>query len=403
MNKTLVLSARDGLFCKDGRGWKHSATGRSNSYEWPFPSTMLGALCTSWGRHVEAKEKRLLTPEEWLEIKQNLSLQLMLPLRKSHNEDWSSQHLMWPVPEDALHLAESDFVYRLNPTPPAASVGSLGRKTQDEKTEDALAQLWLPRVEDKSKPVNAPAWWTHQEFIKWLQGKDVKKLDTSAQKGRSMERRLQVHVSINKETRTTLHSSLFSTDILETLNFTEQDGYQEWGLAIDCQLPNQTHIQGFSKNHMFLGGKRRFLRPEEAPKNLFSCPQDLSKAAKETKSKGLRLITVTPAHFKDGWKPDFLKVKDGRFQGELHGLSLVLRAACCPRPIHVSGWDMARGCPKPTKRLVKPGSVYFFEKADNTTFTSQDIETLWLAGWGQDQDEGYGTFVAGLWSPQHDS
>jgi CRISPR-associated protein Cmr3 len=68
----------------------------------------------------------------------------------------------------------------------------------------------------------------------------------------------------------------------------------------------------------------------------------------------------------------------------------------------VSGWDLAarggRGAPRPTRRLVPAGSVYFFERVDGQPFTRDDALRLWFSAWGRGQTEGFGRLVPGWWS-----
>ena len=108
---------------------------------------------------------------------------------------------------------------------------------------------------------------------------------------------------------------------------------------------------------------------------------------------------MTPACFEAGWLPDDFAARDGAYHGRLPGVDaeVILRAAFVPRPTHVSGWDMERGHPKPTRRLVPEGAVYFFEKVDRTPFTAGEMGGLWLATLGADGDEGFGRVVAGPW------
>jgi CRISPR-associated protein Cmr3 len=61
-----ALIPRDGLFCKDGRGWHTSASGRGHSLEWPWPSTVLGAMRTAWGRGEEQRTGTRFDPSAWL-------------------------------------------------------------------------------------------------------------------------------------------------------------------------------------------------------------------------------------------------------------------------------------------------------------------------------------------------
>jgi CRISPR-associated protein Cmr3 len=118
-------------------------------------------------------------------------------------------------------------------------------------------------------------------------------------------------------------------------------------------------------------------------------------------SSGLRLVAVTPLCFGKGWLPDALSESGGVYRGRLAALDheVILRAAFVPRPIHVSGWDMVKGEPKPTSRMVPPGAVYFFERADGEPFGETDAKTLWLAALGTRTDEGFGRVVPGTWNP----
>jgi CRISPR-associated protein Cmr3 len=93
-----------------------------------------------------------------------------------------------------------------------------------------------------------------------------------------------------------------------------------------------------------------------------------------------------------------------QFRGALQGVSgeLILRAACVPRPMHISGWDMADakekgGAPRSTSRLVPPGAVYFLERAEpNGTFTANDARALWQTTLGGRKHEGFGRVVPGI-------
>jgi CRISPR-associated protein Cmr3 len=118
-------------------------------------------------------------------------------------------------------------------------------------------------------------------------------------------------------------------------------------------------------------------------------------------------VTATPTEFKQGWLPDGFSVEqregESVYVGHLLGLKseLQLRAACCGRPVHVSGWDMANRRPKPTRRLVAPGSVYFFTKTDGSAFTAEEAEALWMKGQGKSSQEGFGFCLPGIWNVEN--
>ena len=89
-----------------------------------------------------------------------------------------------------------------------------------------------------------------------------------------------------------------------------------------------------------------------------------------------RLVLLTAPAPVGGWQPP--------------GLSLV--AAAVPGHVPVSGWDMARGGPKPNRFAVPAGSVYF---CGEETELSDSVDSLCT---GEDAAVGWGTFLDGVWS-----
>lgn len=89
------------------------------------------------------------------------------------------------------------------------------------------------------------------------------------------------------------------------------------------------------------------------------------------------LLLLAPAFFEHGWRPDYLG-------------SARLRAAAVEGPYVASGWDLARGGPKPARFGVAAGSVYFLEgeppAGDNLSSNREDAAL------------GYGFFLRGTWS-----
>ena len=90
---------------------------------------------------------------------------------------------------------------------------------------------------------------------------------------------------------------------------------------------------------------------------------------------GRLLLLTAPAPF-GGWRPP--------------RLSLV--AAAVSGYVPFSGWDMARGGPKPNRFAVQAGSVYFCGKE---TDLPDDTDSLCT---GEDAAVGWGTFLEGAWN-----
>ena len=379
--KHLVLVPRDGFFAKDGRGWHTSASGRAHSLDWPWPSTVLGALRSLWGRGEETRTKTTFTPDDWRSRTQPIRLGRTLVLRRQHGAAWRVEHTTWPVPLDALWLEGRAAVHRLDPVQPIAP-------TLGYDDDDAREALWRPVPEDAQKPLVSPRWWSREDFVSWLSGQTV----SLREEALGTTKRVQVHVGIRPEELTSDDGVLFSHDVVETL---DPDG--EWALGVEVALPagDLPHVAP-------LGADARLSRVEALPSTLFEPPASVLEAFRAS-STGLRLVAVSPLCFEKGWLPDGFTSTKGEYRGQLAGLDVILRAAFVPRPYHVSGWNMAKGEPKPTARMVPPGAVYFFERADGLPFGDAQAGSLWLAALGTRTDEGFGRVVPGIWRPSRNT
>jgi CRISPR-associated protein Cmr3 len=373
----LALVPRDGFFAKDGRGWHTSASGRGHGLDWPWPSTVLGALRSLWGRGEETRSNTTFTLDDWRSRTQPIQLGRSLALHRKHGAAWRVEDATWPVPLDALWLEGRNEVHRLDPVTPIAP--TLGR--DDDEAREAL---WRPVPDGERKPLASPRWWSSEEFTSWLAGKPLSVRDEAL----GTTRRIQVHVGIRPEELTSDDGVLFSHDVVETL-----DSGGEWALGVEVALP-----AGELPKVATLGSDSRLARVESLPAELFEPPSRVLEALRAA-SPGLRLVAASPLCFEKGWLPDGFVNTNGEYRGQLAGLEVILRAAFVPRPIHVSGWDMAKGEPKPTSRMVAPGAVYFFERSDGQPFGEEEAKLLWLSALGTRTNEGFGRVVPGVWRP----
>jgi CRISPR-associated protein Cmr3 len=89
------------------------------------------------------------------------------------------------------------------------------------------------------------------------------------------------------------------------------------------------------------------------------------------------ILLTTPAIFSPGkWYPSC-------FAGKV-------MAAAVPSPIAISGWDLAKGGPKPTRFAAPAGSTFFL----NDELTSLPAA---LGDDEEDQLQGWGCFIQGEW------
>jgi len=86
---------------------------------------------------------------------------------------------------------------------------------------------------------------------------------------------------------------------------------------------------------------------------------DLLQESKEKikKNKKFKLYFATPAILENGWLPKDIDI----LFWKKDGLKLKLLSAALGKPIMVGGWDMAKNKPKPMRKAVPAGSVYYLE------------------------------------------
>jgi CRISPR-associated protein Cmr3 len=372
----LAFYSRDGLFCKDGRGWYGAGGGFGHTLEWPWPSTVRGAVRTLWGRAHEA----IIGRQGWLAATASIALGRTLAMWRGRGA--GALERRWPVPADVEYVRTEDnrpsHVRYLYPAP--SPVATLGRDD-----DPARERLWIAPPVDRGKPGPRPRWWTEAELIAWLAGFPVPAEPAVA----GPARRRVTRAAIVPMTQTVVDGALFSHDVVETV---EHDG--EWAIAAEITLPDAQFATTAT-----LGSDRRLARVEAIEHAAFDPPPALATAS-AADSLGLRLLVVTPTIFARGWLLDGLVARGDEYRGHLAGIAheVVLRAAIAPRAVAISGWDMAANAPRPTDLAVAPGSVYFLQRADGGGFTAADVRGLWLTALGRRTEDGFGRVVAAPWT-----
>lgn len=94
-----------------------------------------------------------------------------------------------------------------------------------------------------------------------------------------------------------------------------------------------------------------------------------------------RIVLATPGIFERGWLPEGVKEQNGRFLFDLHGVRGRVAAAAVPRAGVVSGWDLAQEKPKPARRAVPAGAVYWLDGVEATPDALRKLAASGL--WGE--------------------
>ncbi len=365
---------RDPLIFRDGRPFNADSGARAKSLPYPFPSTLAGAARTSGAGQADFKSDAL--------IQKLLSESLRGPLLVELDEKEEISEILFPAPADALLLkSEND--------PQKAHRIYLNPIELDETVATDLEGLHIvaPSKAKKGKPHRlAPRYWRKDFYEEWLiePNNGEISLKELGHQGPSLESRM--HVRIDEKTNTGVDGALFQTSGLEfvhreteeTEDFPQLSKSKKLALA----LKSDSNIQ---EGMFFLGGERRVAKWKKSAQDFPNCPVELKEKIMQTKT--CRLILLTPAYFKQGYLPDFLQKK--------YGVEIV--GAALSRHQVVSGWDYKKYRPKPTRKLVPAGSVYFLQINGDP---QKLLDELWLQNISdgeQNRLDGFGLAILGSW------
>lgn len=391
----LQLTPRDPLIARDGRPFGAGQGNRMRGLGWPLPSVVAGSFRTA-----------LVKAHPDLDFGGDVPQRLMA-IEVAGVFPTAAQELYLPAPNDCAWDEKTGKVFRVQPVPLGEGEGGdfplqdldPVRLTKEQATEDF-----------KGKPI--PAWWPRSSYEDWLTTTNIEFpsdwfdngfLNAGVQETRD-------HVCLDAETGAAAEGQLFATSglnvthlprhgVAESAPFKER--FAEIVLSTRVTLAENAfeYVKSLNTWHP-LGGERRLVHWRRIDKaELWTCPASLTSRLEAANR--IRMVLATPAVFEKGWKPGWLQ--DG-LEGTLPGTGVKLRLVGVSngRWKAVSGWSLAklknqpRG-PKPIRRMIPAGSVYFFEKVDGDP---AELTEHWLKSVSdgeQEQCDGFGLAVWGTW------
>lgn len=390
-----LIEPRDPLIVRDGKPFDNVPGARATTRPFPFPSTTAGATRTRTGLDVHG----LFDTTQDLEALKKVAVRGPFLVELDERGAIKSDGWFAPAPADALLLncakdahghIPQDKARRLQLLPRALPPGA---KTDLDKN---LFPVGLPFDNpDPGKPFGkAPSFWKWSAFLDWLQaptGSEVKIKNLGL---RGLPSQARTHVRLEKETQTAMEGAIFQTRGLEFTSAAESaGGIRRWDSCRRLALALETSATlrpGFAP----LAGERRLVTWHQSSTPLPVCPAALREAVAH--SGACRLLLLTPAYFEEedrGFMPRrLLKIHNG--------VTPHLRAVACGRPEVISGWDFQKGKPKPARRLVPAGSVYFLRLQGQPDAIEEWIDSYWLQSvcdTEQDCHDGFGLAAFGLW------
>jgi CRISPR-associated protein Cmr3 len=402
MSTFLQLTPQDPLVARDGRPFGAGQGQRMRGLPWLLPSVVAGSFRSAL---VKAGSRDFSD-----DIRQRLMQIAVAGAFPVHGGK-----LYLPAPNDAVAEPNENgkgikFLHRVVPQPITGGC---------DLPEDGLRPVMLSesQASEEFKPAEVPAWWPVGKYAEWLRGNAVS-FDSTFLCGPLQETR--DHVCLDAERGAAAEGQIFATVGLNVTRLPRfgVDGSRplherlaEITLSVRITVPDSekelTTGQQFGIWHP-LGGERRLVhwQQEAAETTGWSCPAGI-RSALATATK-VRMVLATPAVFKDGWKPGWLTKKG--LEGELSGVKLKLVGASNGRWKAVSGWSLAKmndkgqldptgkPGPKPIRRMVPAGSVYFFEV--EKPGDAAPLADLWLQSVSDDEQErrdGFGLATWGIW------
>jgi len=154
----------------------------------------------------------------------------------------------------------------------------------------------------------------------------------------------KIGIGINGESGTSEEGKLYRVDMRRL----ENKRWKSLSLIIDFEgldLPE--------KGMMKLGGEGKAVSYKQFEPVYLSIDNFNSDGNK------FKLYLSTPAIFKEGWLPKW--IDEQTLIGKYKGLELKLLTASIGKPISIGGFDMQKRKPKPMRKAVPAGSVYYFE------------------------------------------
>ncbi len=355
MQLALDIRPIDTLFFRDARPFGPAGQGRSGL---PTPQTLAGAIRTmllerhdvDWSRVANGTRQYGSLQRALEELGPDFAaigkVTICGPWIKRDNE------VLVPAPANLRQKTGgemSDGVVRLDPLrkPPPGWAPAAG----------GMLPLWRYGRE-RLKPLGPTTYLRPQGLAVFLEG-DVPKACALVDRDKLYTMDVRVGIGLDSATGTAATGLIYSTSLLElkpgVTFYAELSGPES---ALAPLLDDQVLMR--------FGGEGKYVSVQSST-TLARWPPIPREAGQ-----GKILLLTTPAAL-DGWRPN--------------GLDLV--SAAVGKPQAVSGWNMARGGPKPNRFMVPAGSVYFL-------CTGAQVPPY--LGLAEDSQIGWGHFLEGNWN-----
>lgn len=396
----IFIEPTDVLLFRDGRPFSAGEGHRARSVFPPTPNTMQGVirskvLAERCGRYQQYRDGCLKCQEiNNCTIPQEIgtptqgsygNMQLKGALIAKYEEPYLTAY--FPIPADIVKVkdkknlsSDSQRIRYLSP---------LQEKIPGiNDLPYSLHTLW----NSEGMPIEAvQGYCKHQDLSNYLLGQYHNNFDFISS-NKLYEGESRFGIEVNNSLQAVQESKIYQTEFIRCREkiglYIELEGITTLNSHLDSQI-----------NLIGIGGENRVASYTEIKGiDWDKFRENLINQLKQ--SDGFKLYLATPTIFdsehQQGWVPKWVDLNT--LSGQYQGISVQLIVAALSGYETIGGWDVAYNRPKPTRRSVKAGSVYYF----TTKARPEDI--LKVFHWQNLTDEksdaqiGYGLSLVGSWN-----
>ena len=325
------IEALDTLFFRNGKPFTMGQDNSIESYVYPpSPSVLYGALRSSFiTQNIEAKTLESL-------IEETESLKLKNIYIKQYKNGLYSKSL-YPLPKD---LVVPEYIKPKRKNNRLSVVGLKEAFVEFSNTEN-ISPLLSPLGVEKTQEGNF--YISDNQLESYFDGKSEGLTAFDLSKYLSQE--VKTGIAIRSDTGIVNDGMLYKVSMIRPSVITPKGDLIELSICIEGQ-----GIKGFECNSLGqLGGERK------AVSFLDEVAIDLESA--DITEDEFKIYLATPAIFEAGWYPKTF----------LNSFNLEITSAAIGKPVHIGGWDVKLGKPKPMLKAVDAGAVYYLRAKKKLT------------------------------------
>jgi len=158
------------------------------------------------------------------------------------------------------------------------------------------------------------------------------------------------------------------------------------GILLDWRAPDGAKFTLPAEGFFNMGGEAKSVW-------YTSSPQAVNISLPALTGNVFKIVLCTPTLFEQGWLP--AGIDPNTLRGQWRGHTVEVLAAALDRPTHLGGFDMKKNHPKPMRRAVPAGAVYYLKTdAEDLSAVLQDFHGQCLSEFDLDC-QGFGLAYVG--------